>query len=60
MNGANGFFKIKNSALATVRPTAAIRICAMEQGYLWQASLPSWHAHWWLFIAKMGHNVMGR
>lgn len=60
MNGAKIFLRTKTTALTTVRPTAAIRICAMEQRYLWQASLPSWHAHWWLFIAKPGRIVTGR
>ena len=37
MDGAKIFLK-KMSALTTVKPTAATRICVMEQRYLWQAS----------------------
>ena len=37
MDGAKIFLK-KTTVLETAKPTAATRICVMEQQYLWQAS----------------------
>lgn len=38
MNGVKMFLK-RTTVLAAAKPTAVIRICVMEQRYLWQASL---------------------
>lgn len=37
MDGAKIFLKM-TTVLTTAKPTAATRICVMEQRYLWQAS----------------------